>query len=223
MRKSLLALSLLATALAAPLAQAYQAGDVILRAGAATVAPNEDSSNLSIAGTKVGGTKATLDSDTQLGLTATYMLSEHLGVGLLAATPFKHSVGVKGLGALDGKLADIKHLPPTLTLQYFPLDASSRLQPYVGAGLNYTLFFDEDLTSQREGQGFSNLELDDSWGLGLEAGMDYALSDNLLLNASIWYLDIDTEASVDLAGVGKVKVDVDVDPWVYMVGLGYKF
>lgn len=222
MRKSLLSVSILAMALAAPLAHAYQAGDIILRAGAATVDPQEDSSALKLNGATLGG-QATVDSNTQLGLTGTYMLSDHLGVGLLAATPFEHSVGVKGLGGLDGKLADIKHLPPTLSLQYFPLDKSSRLQPYVGAGLNYTTFFDEDLTSQREAQGFSNLELDDSWGLALEAGVDYLLTDSLLLNATVWYLDIDTTATTDLAGAGKVKVDVDIDPWVYMVGLGYKF
>lgn len=224
MRKSLLALSVLATALAAPLAQAYQAGDVILRAGAATVAPNEDSSTISTTATgSLAGTKATVDSNTQLGLTGTYMLTDNLGLGLLAATPFQHQVDIKGMPlGLDGKLADIKHLPPTLSLQYFPLDASSRLQPYVGAGINYTVFFDEDLTSQREAQGFSNLELDDSWGFALEAGIDYALTENVLLNATVWYLDIDTTATADSA-FGKVKVDVDVDPWVYMVGLGYKF
>ena len=222
MRKSLLALSILATALAAPLAHAYQAGDIILRAGAATVDPQEDSSALELNGATLGG-QATVDSNTQLGLTGTFMLTDNLGIGLLAATPFEHEVGLKGLGGLDGKLADIKHLPPTLTLQYFPLAASSRLQPYVGAGLNYTTFFEEDLTSEREGQGFSNLELDDSWGLALEAGVDYMLTDNLLVNATVWYLDIDTTATTDLAGAGQVKVDVDIDPWVYMVGLGYKF
>ncbi|MCY1536250.1 Outer membrane protein W [compost metagenome] len=108
-------------------------------------------------------------------------------------------------------------------MQYYPLAPESQFQPYVGAGLNYTMFFDEDLTSQRKGQGFSNLELDDSMGLALQAGMDLMLNENVLLNASIWYMDIDTTATTNLAGAGKVKVDVDIDPWVYMVGLGYKF
>ncbi len=223
MRKPLLTASLLALAIASPLAQAHKAGDIIVRAGAATVDPREDSSNLSIAGAKVSGTKATLSSDTQLGLTGTYMLTDHVGLELLAATPFKHEVGVKGLGGLDGKLGDVKQLPPTLSVQYFPLDPNSAFQPYVGAGINYTMFFDEDLTSGRKSQGFSNLELDDSWGLALEAGLDYMLTEHVLLNASVWYTDIDTTATTDLAGEGKVKVDVDVDPWVYMVGVGYKF
>ncbi|MGQ7956165.1 OmpW/AlkL family protein [Pseudomonas sp. SP16.1] len=222
MHKSLFTASLLALAIAAPLAQAHQAGDIIVRAGAATVDPREDSSALKLNDATLGG-QATVDSNTQLGLTGTYMLTDNLGIGLLAATPFEHSVGVKGLGGLDGKLADIKHLPPTLSLQYFPLDKDSQMQPYVGVGLNYTTFFDEDLTSTREGQGFSNLDLDDSWGLALEAGMDVMLTDNLLFNAAVWYIDIDTTATTDLAGAGKVKVDVDIDPFVYMVGLGYKF
>ncbi len=222
MHKPVFIASLLAVALAAPVAYAHQAGELILRAGATSVDPHEDSSNLAIAGTKAAGSKATLDSDTQLGLTAAYMLTDHVAVELLAATPFQHSVGVKGLGALDGKLADIKQLPPTISLQYYPLDPKSQVQPYVGAGLNYTLFFDEELTSARKSQGFNNLELDDSMGLALQAGVDLMLTDKLLLNAAVWYVDIDTMATTYL-GDTQVKVDVDVDPWVYMVGLGYKF
>ena len=227
MNKSLLGASLVALALAAPAAHAYQAGDMILRAGAITTAPNESSGDLKFDGNKVSGTKATLDSDTQLGLTFAYMLTDHIGLELLAATPFKHTVGVKGLGGgLDGKLADIKQLPPTLSLQYYPMEPNSRFQPSAGVGINYTLFFDEDLSSARKQQGFSNLKLQDSVGIAGQLGMDYMLTDNLLVNASVWYVDIDTKASVNgptALGYSKTKVDVDVDPWVYMVGLGYKF
>lgn len=227
MNKTLLGASLVALALAAPVAHAHQAGDFIMRAGAITTAPNESSSDLKLDGAKVSGTKATLDSDTQLGLAFAYMLTDHVGIELLAATPFKHTVGVKGLGGgLDGKLADIKQLPPTLSLQYYPMEASSKFQPYAGIGINYTLFFDEDLSSARKQQGFSNMKLQDSIGLAGQLGMDYMLTDNLLVNAAVWYVDIDTKATIDgpsALGVGKTKVSVDVDPWVYMVGIGYKF
>lgn len=227
MNKSLLSASLIALALAAPVANAHQAGDFILRAGSITTAPNEDSGEIKLDGAKQSGTKATLTSDTQLGLAFAYMITDHVGLELLAATPFQHEVGVKGLGAgLDGKLADIKQLPPTLSLQYYPMEPTSKFQPYAGIGLNYTLFFDEDLSSNRKAQGFSNIKLKDSVGLAGQLGMDYMLTDNLLLNAAVWYVDINTEATIDgpsALGVRKTKVDVEVDPWVYMVGIGYKF
>ncbi len=227
MRKSLLTLSLLAGALAAPLAQAYQAGDLILRAGAATVDAREDSGDIrhAVLG-PVTGSAATLNSDTQLGLNLAYMLSDHLGLELLAATPFSHDVGVKGMPAglngLNGDLGSLKHLPPTLSLVYYPMDSACAVQPYVGAGLNYTWFFDTELSSEAEAKGFRGFDLDDSWGLAAQIGVDLLLSDNLLLNAQVRYIDIDTTGTTYLAG-DKVKVDLEVDPFVYMVGLGYKF
>ena len=67
------------------------------------------------------------------------------------------------------------------------------------------------------------MDLDDSWGLALRAGVDYQLSDKWAVNAGLWYIDIDTEATLKTTGLGKIKVDVDIDPYVYMVGLSYKF
>ena len=228
MNKTLFATSLLALALAAPLAQAHQAGDIILRAGAITVDPHESSTDIWVGalGTDVAGTKATLDSDTQLGLNFAYMVTDHVGVELLAATPFSHDVGVKGMpgafAGLNGKLGELKHLPPTLSVVYYPLDAASAFQPYVGAGINYTWFFDTKLSSEAEDKGFSGLDLDDSWGLAAQVGMDYMLTDNVMVNAQVRYIDIDTQGSTSFGG-REVEVDVDVDPFVYMIGLGYKF
>lgn len=227
MYKSLFTASLLALAIASPIAQAHQAGDIIVRAGAITVDPHEDSGNIdhAVLG-KVAGSGATLNSDTQLGLNFAYMVTDNFGIELLAATPFSHDVGVKGMpgafAGLNGKLGSLKHLPPTISAIYYPLDKSSAFQPYVGVGINYTWFFDTELSSEAEGKGFSGLDMKDSWGLAGQVGMDYMLSDNLMLNAQVRYIDIDTTGTTYLAG-DKVKVDVDVDPFVYMVGLGYKF
>jgi outer membrane protein len=200
---------------------AYQAGDILVKGGAATVAPNEDSSDV----TPLAGSQgAKVNNDTQLGLTLTYMYTDHVGIELLAATPFEHDV--KGTGAVIGgvDVASIKHLPPTLTLNYYPASADSKFQPYIGAGINYTIFFDEDADSAFEAvAGKTDVELDDSWGLAFHAGIDYQINDRWSLNAAYWYLDIDTEATLKTANVGKQKVDVDVDPDVYMIGLSYKF
>ncbi|WP_339525753.1 OmpW/AlkL family protein [Pseudomonas sp. EA_35y_Pfl2_R111] len=228
MRTSLFTASLLALAIAAPLAHAHQAGDIIVRAGAITVDPQESSSDIWVGalGTDVAGTQATLDSDTQLGLNFAYMLTNNIGIELLAATPFSHNVGVKGMpggfAGLNGKLGELKHLPPTLSVVYYPMDSNSAFQPYVGAGINYTWFFDTKLSSAAEDKGFSGLDMKDSWGLAAQVGMDYMLTDNIMLNAQVRYIDIDTTGTTSFGGE-KVKVDVDVDPFVYMVGLGYKF
>jgi len=222
MRKSIFAVSLLAAALVSPLANAYQQGDVIVRAGAALVDPNSSSEDLEINGTKAPGTKdlVHVGTDTQLGLTFAFMLQDHLGLELLAATPFKHDLQLKGAG----KLGSTKHLPPTLSLQYYPMDSASKFQPYAGIGVNYTVFFDEDLTSEAETT-FDNLDLDNSWGLAGQIGADYLITDNVLINAAVWYMDIDTTATMDVVGAPgvQVKSDVTIDPWVYMVGMGYKF
>ncbi|SEC48695.1 OmpW/AlkL family protein [Pseudomonas anguilliseptica] len=229
MRTSLFTASLLALAIAAPLAHAHQAGDIIVRAGAITVDPQESSSDIWVGalGTDLAGTKATLDSDTQLGLNFAYMLTNNIGIELLAATPFSHNVGVKGMpgggfAGLNGKLGELKQLPPTLSVVYYPMDSNSAFQPYVGAGINYTWFFDTKLSSAAEDKGFSGLDMKDSWGLAAQVGMDYMLTDNIMLNAQVRYIDIETTGTTHILG-DKVKVDVDVDPFVYMVGLGYKF
>src|SRR5690606_34097860 len=209
MRRTLFTAALLAAAPAAPLAQAHQAGTIIVRAGAITVDPREDSGAISTAVTgSLAGSSATLDSDTQLGLNFAYMVTDNIGIELLAATPFSHDVGVKGLGApLDGKFGSIKHLPPTVSVVYYPLDNNSAFKPYVGAGVNFTWFFDEDLSSSAEANGFDGLSLDNSWGLAAQVGADYMLSDNWMVNAQIRYIDIETTGKTSLAG-DRVKVDV---------------
>ncbi|RLA40959.1 MAG: outer membrane protein OmpW [Gammaproteobacteria bacterium] len=221
---SLVAGSLLATGLAcgAGSAMAYEAGDIILRAGIVSVQPDESSSSLELNGTALAGTSAGVDSNEQLGLTGTYMLTSNVGVGLLAATPFEHDITANGLGVDAGST---KHLPPTLTLQYFPMDSASDFQPYVGIGVNYTAFFDEKVDSELEVALGSrgDLELDDSIGLALEAGFDYAIDEHWVLNAAVWYIDIETSADFTFDNGSRVKADVDIDPWVYLVGLGYKF
>ncbi|WP_260958075.1 OmpW/AlkL family protein [Pseudomonas citri] len=232
MHKSLLSASLVALALAAPLAQAHTSGDIIVRAGAITVNPEADSSSVKVdrgplAGADLGG-KATMSSDTQLGLNFAYMITDNLGIELLAASPFEHDVKIKGtaLGAANNKLGTLKHLPPTLSLVYYPLDAKSAFQPYVGAGINYTWIYDEHVGSEASANGFSNFRASNSWGLAWQVGADYMLTDNIMINGQIRYIDIDTTAYVDnnaVAGGTRAKVDVDVDPFVYMVGLGYKF
>jgi len=207
-------------------AMAYEGGDMILRVGAAMVDPDASSSTVSLNGGALPGSSVDVNDDTQLGITFTYMLNEHWGLELLAASPFKHTVSGGGaiLNSLGlGDIADVKHLPPTLSAQYYFADADSKFQPYVGAGVNFTTFFDEEASSQYEAVfGPSSVSLDDSWGLAAQAGFDYQIAENLRVNAAVWYIDISTDATIRSPGA-VVKTSVDIDPLVYMVGIALAF
>ena len=224
------ALMTVVAALSGP-ATAYQTGDMIVRAGAAMVDPHVDSGHLKQNGNKLTPKKTVdVDSNTQFGLTATYMLGDNIGLELLVASPFRHEIKVKDdatTNSLTGKLGHTRQLPPTLTLQYYPMDDGSEFQPYVGLGVNYTKFFKEELTSTRKASrtgSYANLELKDSWGVAVQLGADFRIDDNWSINAAAWYVGIDTTATFKEPGTtNKYKVDVDLDPMVYMVGVAYKF
>lgn len=194
-------------------------GSWIVRAGAAVVAPNDDSGSV----TGIPDSGVSVGSNTQLGLTVTYMLKENLGIGVLAATPFKHDIYAEGSIAGLGKIADVRHLPPTLTLQYH-FQNTTRFKPYFGAGINFTTFFSEDVSPSLEAAlgGPTDLSLSDSFGFALEAGIDIEFSDGWYFNLAGWYLDIDTTAKLNTGGT-QLSVDVGIDPWVWMAGISKQF
>lgn len=221
----------LATVLLSVPAVAYESGSFILRSGAATVSPDVSSSSLSLAGAELAGTAADVENGSALGLTGTYMLSDSFGVEVLAATPFSHDLTVDGLGEpLD--LGSTRHLPPTVLLQWYPRPATASVQPYLGLGVNYTVFFDEEIDAAADdvfaslgATAGADLSLKSSVGLAAEAGVDFAFGPDQrwLLNLAVWWLDIDTEAKVSVPGVGRITADVDIDPLVTMAGIGYRF
>ena len=202
----------------AAMSHAYEPGDWILRVGATTVAPDADSDEVPGLGVTVD-----VDDNTQLGIIPAWMVTEHWGLELLAATPFSHDIDVN---EIDAQAGETKHLPPTLTVQWYPRGHKDGWQPYFGVGLNYTYFFDEEADSDLEGiVGKADLDLDDSFGLSASAGVDIPFGENWMFNAGVWYIDIDTTATVTLREMdnAKVKFDVDIDPWVYNIGIAYKF
>ncbi|MCK7631708.1 outer membrane protein OmpW [Shewanella sp. JNE10-2] len=218
MNKNIVSTVIAATLLAAGFTasvSAHQAGDIIVRAGAVVVAPNESSQDVVIPSANLGEFK--VNNNTQVGLNFGYMLTDNIGVELLAATPFSHDVSLAGVG----KIAETKHLPPTLVVQYYFGDAQSKLRPYIGAGVNYTKFFDNKFTNDLGGD-LTNLDMSDSWGLAAQVGLDYQVNKNWLVNGSVWYAKIDTDVEFKYQGA-PVKIETDIDPWVYMVSVGYTF
>ena len=206
MRKLLLAS--IALCLMAPLAQAER-GDVYLRAGATVIDP--ESKGLEVTG--LGTISA--DSAASLTFNVEYMFADSWGVELLAAVPFKHDI------QLDGTtIGETKHLPPTLTLKWHP--TIGRIAPYIGLGINWTIFFDEKLDSSLD----SVLLLDDSLGIAGQIGFDWIFANNWLVNVDVRYIQIETDAVVGgaLAGGGSAALGtVDINPIVYGLNVGYKF
>lgn len=193
-------------------ATAYQAGDFILRGGSITVDPT--SSHSSVAG---GAFDLRAGSDTQLGLSLTWMATDYFGLELQAATPFKHDVNARGAGTIG----TVKHLPPTLTANYYPFGGSGqRFQPYLGVGVNYTFFWSESLTELGEtATGATDLDASSSWGIAGQVGFDYLINEQFGIGASVYYIDIDTGVDLDGNRIGTL----DIDPVVYRLNLSYRF
>ncbi|MCS6158209.1 outer membrane protein OmpW [Shewanella baltica] len=206
---TLIAATLLAAGFSASVS-AHQAGDIIVRAGAIVVAPNESSDDVA------GKGEFQISNDTQLGLNFGYMLTDNFGVELLAATPFSHDVSLGGT-----KIAETKQLPPTLVAQYYFGNSQSVVRPYIGVGVNYTNFYDNEFTNDLGGA-LTDLSMATSWGLAAQAGIDYQVSKNWLVNASVWYAQISSDVKFKLSG-DTVVIGTDIDPWVYMVSVGYTF
>lgn len=213
---------------AAP-AMAYEAGDWLVRGRVININPNDDSGQLylSAGGSDyvAGGKGVEVDSDTVPELDITYMMTKNWGLELILGYS-EHTVkGEKNWNAL-GDVIDSKVLPPTLTLQYHFLP-DNNIRPYVGAGINYTYFFDEEVAGNVLDVPGAKVELDSSWGLALQAGVDVALNQDWFVNFDVKYIDIDTEAHFSdviapNSGI-KARINADIDPIVWGIGIGRRF
>ncbi len=196
-----------------PLTALAAKGDWLLRGGVGVVNPKDDNLDL---GPVLG--EVQVGNGTSLTLEGTYMLANHWGVELLVAYPFTHDVYLDGgEGGGLGNVAEVDHLPPTLSLQYH-FNPDGRFRPYIGAGVNYTTFLNEDTKGALAG---ADLELDDSWGPAGQIGIDFgsAVNDNWFLNLAVRYIDIDSDAQLNGGELG----EVEIDPIIYQAQVGYRF
>lgn len=216
---------MLSTVLLAGPVMAHQSGDFIVRMGGIKVAPDVSSDAFDSALPVVGGLEVDVDDDTQLGLTFAYMVTDSIGVELVGATPFTHDI-ILDTGGSGVVIGETSHLPPTLLAQFYAPQLGP-VRGYLGAGVNYTLFFDDSIddavVSPLLGGADVDVKLSNSVGFAWEVGADFLINENWLLNASVWNIDIDTEARLYVNDARVDKIDVEIDPWVYMVGVGYRF
>ena len=185
-------------------------GALIVTTRMTGVLPQADDAILTAAGAD-SGLKVDVGDDWMPTLGFTYFVADHWAVeAILGAT--RHEVRAKG-GATDVAVHETWVLPPVVTLQYRPL-TEGRFSPYVGAGVNYMVFFDG------KDQNNFKVKLDDGFGYALQAGADLGLKGPWSLNVDVKKVWFKTDADIN---DGAMNSDVHLDPWVVSVGVGRKF
>lgn len=175
----------------------------VVRFGAHMVVPQSDNGQLA-------GMKSSIDNDVKPTASIEYLITPSWGIEALAAVPFEHDI------RLDGqKAATTKQLPPVLGVNYHFMP-SATISPFIGAGVNRTIFFSTRGTGLLQGD---SVKIADSWAAAAHAGVDFRLSPRWLLTADVRWIDIKGDVHVDGANVGTAKVN----PWVYGVSFGYRF
>lgn len=172
---------------------AQSQGEWTIGIGVAHVDPKSDN------GTLAGGTVPTsIGSSTRPSITFEYFIRDNLGIEVLAALPFRHSIRSEG-----AEIGTVKHLPPVVSLQYH-FDLTPQWKPFVGLGVNFTGFFDAEAKGPLEG---ADLRVKNSWGLAAHLGTDYWINDRAALRADLRWIDIDSDVMLDGAKIGRVEVD----------------
>lgn len=188
-------------------------GNFMARIGATVVHPDSEA-DVFANGVLIPTADAEVSTEVIPSLTLTYFFNRNIALELFCCFA-KHEVDGKNLLA-GVDLGDTWIFPPALTLQYH-FDSMGGMKPYVGAGVQYINFFSEGTAS---GLGGFKLDIDDAFGFTLQAGVDIPLSDGWYLNADVKKTWLETDAK----WVGTpVTADVELDPWIFTVGVGYRF
>lgn len=190
--------------------QPKTAGTWMINFRGTSVAPDESAPIETAAGAATGLSAAVSD-DTIPSLGISYFVTDKVAVEVILGTS-KHEIDAVG-GVTPVRVHETWVLPPVASVQYHPLPAA-RVSPYVGAGLNYMLFYNGS-----DKNGFK-VDLDDGFGYSLQAGVDVAVQGPWSLNVDVKKVFFETDASIN---GGALKSDVQLDPWVVSVGFGRKF
>ncbi len=196
------------TATAAPAMAGSESGNFMVRVQGTVVDPD---SSANVAG--MPDADADVSTEVLPTATLTYFFNNNLAVELFCCFATFDAKGKGGIAGAD--LGDFWVFPPALTLQYH-FDPVGGFKPYVGAGVPYIHFFGEGRSPDLG----SKIKLDDALGFTLQAGVDVSLGGGWYLNADVKKTWIETDVSWPGAGV---RADVDIDPWIFSLGVGYRF
>lgn len=208
-------------------AAAYETGEWVVRGGALYMSPQVSNFVVQSApgGPDIYPVAIDFSNETQLGINATYMISDNVGAQVLTATPFYYSIvrtSITDPDAMNATPGYVYASPFSISLQLYFMDAGARTQPYVGLGANYTTFYNPKV-SGAQNDAIENLEVDDTWGLSFEVGIDVAIDEHWVVNAAAWYISSETQVSFSDYDDNWTIDDVDLNPLAFMLGVGYRF
>lgn len=199
-------------ALACPLAQAQQN---IFKFGAIDYTTHSKTNGIHGIGVPAGADAETGNATTLL-LTYERLFTPHIGVELVIGVPPKIKAKATGSVAFLGDdVLSARTVAPTLIVNYHFGSDGDRFRPYLGAGINYTKF--TDISSKLA----PNVEMSDSTGLVLQAGLDYAIDARWGVFASI--ARVDTKSKLVAAGTTVLTTEIDFRPVTYSLGVSYRF
>jgi outer membrane protein len=180
------------------------AGNVLVRLRAIAIVPQSSTSSNSVLNSINAGVNNAIVPE----LDFTYMVTDNIGAELILGTS-RNQISSK-LGQLGG----VGVLPPTLLLQYH-FNHAGKIRPYVGAGLNYTLFYNNGLHALGQPVAIDN----SSFGPALQAGVDVDITKNVFFNVDLKKIWMRTSARLGSTDLGELHID----PLVVGVGVGYRF
>jgi outer membrane protein len=198
MKKQVIACAALCALLSVPaIAQTSASGPWLVRVRAVHLdSANNDSTGLNLS----------IDNKWLPEVDVSYFFTPNIAAELILTVPQKQTLRS---GATD--IGTLRHLPPTLTAQYHFIP-NGAYRPYVGAGVNFTHFSSVNLPA---GVDIKR----SSWGPALQAGLDFPVGRNMVLNVDVKKVYIRTDVSAAGVDIGKFKVD----PVLFGVGIGWRF
>lgn len=181
-----------------------------IKAGVAGVLPDESASVETLG----GGVEISDEAVPTIQLE--WMFNDRISAELLCCVA-THSVEARPAGGGAINLGEVTLFPPTVTLKY-RWNPHGAIQPYVGAGINYTLFFNEDTPASGP---VTDIDYDESFGGALQAGVDIRTSEHWFVNFDVRKIWINTDVTIQ-AGAA-IHADVDINPYVVTAAVGYRF
>jgi outer membrane protein len=202
-----------ACGLAVPMAaSAHEEGQLLVRLRGIVVQPDESGS------TEVLGGDVSVDTSYAPELDFSYFITKNIAIELIAAT-IRHELSLKNSAV--GSNVDLGHtwvLPPTLLAQYH-FFADEIISPYLGVGVNYTVFYDET-----SGPTADSVDVQNAWGYAFQAGFDIQIPHSRwVINADLKKIFLSPNIDVKVGGQKISDDHFDLDPWVFGVGIGYRF